>query len=70
MLPMPCTLEWPRIGMSPALRPAHHAAQQGEVRNRLHGVHAMGVVRYAHGPTKDHIPGGRIAFGDFVDFGL
>ena len=36
--PMPCTFEWPRIGMQPGARAADHAAQQRQVGDRLHVV--------------------------------
>ena len=65
--PMPCTFEWPRIGISPAAGPADHAAQQGQVGDRLHVLHAVGVMRDAHRPTEDDVLGRGVALGDLVD---
>ena len=65
--PMPCTFEWPRIGISPACGPADHAAHQSQVGDRLHVGHAVHMMRDAHRPTEDDVLGRGIAVGDLVD---
>ncbi len=53
----------------PGARPADHAAQQRQIANRLHVLHAVGVVRDAHRPAEDDVLGLRVALGDRVDLG-
>ncbi len=55
-------------GHQAAARPADHPAQQGEVGDRLHVFHAVGVLRDAHRPTEDDVFGVRIAQRDVFDF--
>ena len=65
--PMPCTLEWPRIGSRPALRPADHAAQQRQVGDHLHVLDAVQVVRDAHRPAEHDVLRRHVHLGDARD---
>ncbi len=67
MVPMPCTLEWPRSGSSPAIALADHAAQQREVGDRLDVVDAVQVVGHAHAPGEDDVLPVGVAGGDALD---
>ena len=51
----------------PGVRPADHAAQQRQVGDRLHVLHAVRVVRDAHRPAEDDVLRRGVALGDLVD---
>ena len=53
--PMPCTLEWPRIGSRPASGRPTMPRIKRQVGDRLHVVHAVHVVRDAHRPAEDDV---------------
>ena len=69
-LPMPCTLRVAADRHQPGVRPADHAAHQGQVGDRLHVRHAVGVVRDAHRPAEDDVLRRGIPLGDLVDLAL
>ena len=53
--PMPCTFEWPRIGISP--QPGRPTMPRSRARLAIACtfLHAVGVVRDAHRPTEDDV---------------
>ena len=65
--PMPCTFEWPRMGIKPAASPADHSAKQGEVGDCLHVFDAVSMVRDPHCPAEDGVLGRGVAGGDRID---
>ena len=64
--PMPCTFEWPRIGIRPAWGDRSSLAS-GPDCDRLHVGNAVIVMGDPHGPTEDDVLGSRVIVGDRVD---